>query len=185
MAKKPDNRNRRPRKEPKEFSEELLDLARVTRVVKGGRRLRFRATVAIGNKKGKVSIGTGKSIEVAEAVQKAVSDAKRKLITIDLSDSKSISHEIKIKYKGARLLMMPAKEGIGVKAWGVVRKILALAWVHNIIAKRFGSTTALVNAQATINALRNLEPIKKSKKVKVEAKDQVEVKTEKKEEVKK
>jgi len=167
--KKRNNRWSRPRKEKKEFSEELLDLARVTRVVKGWRRLRFRATVAIGNKKGKVAIWTGKSIEVAEAVQKAVADAKRKLITIDLTDAKSISHEVKIKYKGAKLLIMPANEGIWVKAWWVMRKILDLAGIQNIIAKRFGSTTALVNAQATIKALNMLEPIRKSKKVEVKA----------------
>jgi small subunit ribosomal protein S5 len=144
-------------REPKEYEEELLHLARVTRVVRGGRRLRFRATVAIGNKKGKVGIGTGKSAEVAVAVQKAVACAKRQLINIPLTDSLSVPHEVKVKYKAARLLVMPASEGTGVKAGGVVRKIFELAGIHNILAKRFGSTTALVNAQATMRALLELK----------------------------
>lgn len=150
-------------KQVKEFEEELLDLARVTRVVRGGRRLRFRATVAVGNGKGKVGIGTGKSAEVATAVQKAVAQAKKHFIEVPLTDVSSIPHEIKIKFKAAKIFMMPAFEGTGIKAGGVTRKILELAGVHNIIAKRFGSNAPLVNAQATILALSKIVPQKLKK----------------------
>lgn len=145
------------KKEPKEFDEELLHLARVTRVVKGGRRLRFRATVAIGNRKGKVGIGTGKSAEVAVAVQKAVAKAKKHLKTIPLTENNSIPYDLKLKYKAARIMIMPASEGTGVKAGGVLRKIFDLAGIKNIIAKRFGTTNPLVNAQATMSALISLK----------------------------
>lgn len=157
-------------KEKKEFEEELLDLARVTRVVRGGRRLRFRATVAVGNKKGKVGIGTGKSAEVAVAVQKAVTDAKKRLIQVPLTENNSIPHDITVKFKASRLLFMPASDGTGIKAGGVLRKILDLAGVHNIIAKRFGSTSPLVNAQATIQALSFLKNSTKGKVVAVAVK---------------
>lgn len=143
--------------EKKEYEEELLHIARVTRVVQGGRRLRFRATVAIGNKKGKVGIGTGKSAEVATAVQKAVADAKKNLIQIPLTEVNSIPHNVEVKHKSAKLMIMPASDGTGIKAGGVSRKILDLAGVHNILAKRFGTTTPLVNAQATMIALSKLE----------------------------
>ena len=159
-------------KERKEYEEALLHLARVTRVVRGGRRLRFRATVAVGNKKGKVGIGTGKSIEVAVAVQKAVAQAKKKLINVPLTDNDSIPHEVRLKFKAAKLLMMPASEGTGVKAGGVVRKIFELAGIHNILAKRFGTTTALVNAQATIQALSQLQKSEVSDNKIVETKEE-------------
>ena len=186
MAKKPRSNKGKFMKEKKEFEEELLHLARVTRVVKGGRRLRFRATVAIGNKKGRVGLGTGKSVEVATAVQKAVACAKKNLIDVKLTDEFSVPHQLKVKYKGANLMMMPASDGTGVKAGGVVRKIFELAGIHNIIAKRFGSTTPLVNAQATMMLLERLKD-EKGKKVKAvkEVKEVKEVEVEeKKEEIK-
>lgn len=157
MVKKVRENKKNFKREPKEFQEELLHLARVTRVVKGGRRLRFRATVAVGNRKGKVGIGTGKSAEVATAVQKAVSNAKKHLLEVPITDSSSIPHEVSVKFKSAKLFAMPASDGTGVKAGGVVRKIFDLAGISNIIAKRFGSTTPLVNAQATIMLLANLK----------------------------
>jgi len=170
-------------KEKKEFEEELLHIARVTRVVKGGRRLRFRATVAIGDKKGKVALGVGKSLEVATAVQKAIAKAKKAIIKVPLTESLSIPYEVKIKFKAAKLIMMPASEGTGVKAGGVVRKIFDVAGIHNVIAKRLGSTNPLVNAQATMLALNELialaemnEDKKNQKKIKLEeqAKNKVE-----------
>ncbi|PCI24091.1 30S ribosomal protein S5 [Candidatus Peregrinibacteria bacterium] len=177
MAKKPrDNRSSRKERAPKEFFEELLHIARVTRVVKGGRRLRFKATVAIGDRKGRVAVGVGKSAEVATAVQKAVADAKKNVLTIPLTDNLSVPHEVRVKHKAAKILIMPAGEGTGVKAGGVVRKILDLAGVHNVLSKRFGSTTRLVNAQATMIALAELraKPKKKVKKAEVVVEEVVE-----------
>jgi small subunit ribosomal protein S5 len=150
-----DNKNA-DKREAKEFDEEILELARVTRVVKGGRRLRFRVTVAIGDRKGRVGIGIGKSAEVAASVQKAVAQAKKALITVPLTDISSIPHDVRIKFKAAQIYAFPAVEGTGIKAGGVVRKIFDLAGIKNVIAKRFGTTNPLVNAQATMMILKEL-----------------------------
>lgn len=153
-------KSKKPR-EIKEFDEEVLDIARVTRVVKGGRRLRFRATVIVGNRKGKVGIGTGKSIEVAAAIQKAVAKAKRQLIQVPLTDINSIPHEVKIKFKAAKLLLMPAFDGTGIIAGGALRKIAELAGIKNMLGKSFGTTNKLTCAQATILAFERLRPVQK------------------------
>ena len=149
-------RNRRGRRgegEEKEFQEEVLEVARVTRVVKGGRRLRFRATVVIGNRKGKVGLGTGKSAEVAVAVQKAVAAAKKQLITVPMENG-TIPHELSWKHKAARILLMPARPGTGIIAGGAVRKIADLAGIENILGKTYGTSNPLVNAQAMMEALQ-------------------------------
>lgn len=146
-------RARTREKEEKEFDEEVLDIARVTRVVKGGRRLRFRATVVIGDRKGRVGLGTGKSVEVAVGVQKAVAAAKKRLIRVPMVNG-TIPHEIKYKYKSARILLMPAKLGTGIIAGGALRKISDLAGIQNIIGKSYGTNNKLVNAQAMMNALQ-------------------------------
>lgn len=161
-------KSRRP-KEVKEFDEEVLEIARVTRVVKGGRRLRFRATVIIGNRKGKVGIGTGKSAEVAAAIQKAVAKAKRQIIKVPLTDVNSIPHEVRLKFKASKLLLMPAYEGTGIIAGGAVRKIAELAGIKNMYGKLFGTSNKLTNAKATILALEELRQVEK--KVKKESTD--------------
>lgn len=148
--------------EKKEFEEEVLQIDRVTRVVKGGRRLSFRATVIIGNKKGKVAIGLGKATEVAAAIQKALSQAKKNIVRVPIV-RETIPHEINVKFKSAKLLMMPASKGTGVIAGGATRKILKLAGVHNILSKSFGTNNRLVCAQATIKALQELPNIGNSK----------------------
>lgn len=140
------------RKEQKEFEEEVLNIARVTRVVKGGRRMRFLATVAIGDKKGRVGIGTGKSVEVSVAIRKAVQDAKKNLITVEIVDG-TIPYQKEVKYKSARIRMMPAPKGTGVIAGGAFRKIVTLAGLTDIYAKSLGTNTSLVSAQASIKAL--------------------------------
>lgn len=143
------------KKEVKEFEEEVIQIDRVTRVVKGGRRLRFRATVAIGDRKGKVAIGIGKSSEVAGAIQKAVAKAKKHLIKIPIIQG-TIPHHVKTKFKSARLLMMPASPGTGVIAGGAVRKILDLAGVHNVLSKSFGSSNRVNSSKVAIKALSEL-----------------------------
>lgn len=145
-------RSRRKEKEEKEFEEEVIDIARVTRVVKGGRRLRFRATVVIGDKKGRVGIGTGKSIEVATAIKKAVSDAKKSLIDVRTING-TIPHDKYVKYKSAEILIMPAPSGTGVIAGGSFRKVAMLAGITDIFAKMHGTNNPLVAAQASIKAL--------------------------------
>lgn len=151
------NRRRAPR-EPKEFEEEVIQIDRVTRVVKGGRRLRFRATVVVGNKKGKVGLGVGKSTEVQGAIQKAISQAKKSLITVPMA-GQTIPHRIKLKYKSAHLLLMPACPGTGIIAGGPLRKILELSGVEDVLSKSLGNNNKLTNSQAAIRALGQLQEI--------------------------
>lgn len=149
-------KGRERRNEPKEFAESTLSIDRVTRVVKGGRRMRFRAVVVVGDRKGKVGLGTGKSGEVQGAVQKATRDAKRNMVRIPLRQS-TIPHEVNIKHKSARLRILPAAPGTGIIAGGAARVILDLAGVKDVLSKRFGTKNKLVNAQATIEALKRLK----------------------------
>lgn len=162
----PDRQNKRGdrkgdrggRREPSEFAETTLSLDRVTRVVKGGRRMRFRAVVVVGNRKGKVGIGTGKANEVQIAVQKATKAAKRAMIRVPLIKG-TIPHEVDIKFKAAKLRLMPASEGTGIIAGGALRVICDHAGIRNVLSKRFGTGNTLVNAQATFKALEKLKQV--------------------------
>lgn len=158
MAKPQGGHKGRAPREQKEFEEEVIQIDRVTRVVKGGRRLRFRATVVIGNKKGKVGIGVGKSSEVTGAIQKAISQAKKSLIRVPMV-GQTIPHRIKVKYKSARLLLMPACPGTGIIAGGPARKIIELSGIEDILSKSLGNNNKLTNSQATIRALSALQEI--------------------------
>lgn len=153
------NRRDGRRREPSEFSEETLALDRVTRVVKGGRRMRFRATVIVGNKKGKVGMGMGKANEVQIAVQKASKAAKRHMIRVPIVKG-TIPHAVDVKFKAAKIRLMPAVAGTGIIAGGALRVILEHAGVRDILSKRFGTGNKLVNAQATFKALKSLRPPK-------------------------
>lgn len=158
MMKQQQHKGRAPIKEAKEFDEEVIQIDRVTRVVKGGRRLRFRATVVIGNKKGKVGVGIGKSTEVQGAISKAIAQAKKNLITVPMAGN-TIPHRIYVKFKSARILMMPACPGTGIKAGGSLRKVAELAGIKDIMSKSLGTTNRLTNSQAAIKALSLLKPI--------------------------
>ncbi len=142
-------------KKPKEYQEAVIQIDRVTRVVKGGRRLRFRATVCIGNQKGKVGVGLGKSKEVTGAIQKAVARAKKNMITIKL-DQSTIAHEIQAKFKSANVLIKPASQGTGLIAGGAVRTVLELAGIKNVLTKSLGSNNKINTTRATIEALKTL-----------------------------
>lgn len=178
MVKKERKNNKPYVKEKKEFQEEVLEIRRVTRVVKGGRRLRFRATMVIGDKKGRVGIGLGKSNEVAGAIQKAIARAKRKMITLPIQNG-SIPHSIKVKFKSAQLLLMPASPGTGLIVGGAARKVVELAGVTDIMGKSFGTTNKVSNAKATMKALSLLRENKHIKEVVKETKieDKPQVKT--------
>lgn len=141
--------------EKKEFEESILQIDRVTRVVKGGRRMRFRVTVIIGNRKGKVGMGIGKSGEVATSVQKAVTQAKKNLVTIPIVNE-TIPHEVRMKVKSSQFLMMPAVPGTGIIAGGAMRKIADLSGIKNLLAKSFGTNNKILNAQGTMKALLSL-----------------------------
>ena len=151
-------------KEAKEFDEEVLQIDRVTRVVKGGRRLRFRCLVAIGDRKGRVGIGIGKATEVVNGIKKAVAKAKNSLITVVINKNDSIPHPVQVKYKSAKMFIMPAAPGTGVIAGGALRKILSLAGVKNVLSKNHGSTNKVITAQAAIIALTTLRPLKEHAK---------------------
>ncbi len=170
MAKKNARKADRHTKEQKEFEEEVLQIDRVTRVVKGGRRLRFRATVAIGDKKGRVGVGVGKASEVVIGIQKAVSKAKASLINVPITKGDTIPHAVRVKYKAAEMMVMPASPGTGVIAGGSLRKVLHLAGIKNVLSKNIGSRNTLVTAQAAIKALKELRPVKESQAKKFEEK---------------
>ena len=170
MGKKNLHKAKGHQKEQKEFEEEVLQIDRVTRVVKGGRRLRFRATVAIGDKKGRVGIGIGKASEVVSSIKKAVTRAKKDLIKVPITSGDTIPHEVKIKYKASRLIIIPASPGTGVIAGGSLRKILNLAGIKNVLSKNIGSRNPLVTAQASIKALQALRPLRGYEKAKADAK---------------
>lgn len=157
------DRQRKDRRstEPKEFAETTLSIDRVTRVVKGGRRMRFRATVIIGNRKGKVGLGLGKANEVQAAVQKAVKDARRHMVRVPLTKG-TIPHEVQVKYKAATIRLIPAMEGTGIIAGGALRVVLEHAGVKNVLSKRFGTRNKLVNAQASMLALKKIAITRKN-----------------------
>ncbi|MAE68444.1 MAG: 30S ribosomal protein S5 [Candidatus Peribacteraceae bacterium] len=154
---RPDRKKKgdRRKREPSEFEETTLSVDRVTRVVAGGRRLRFRAVVVVGDKKGRVGLGTGKANEVQAAVQKATAVAKRNMIKIPVEDG-SIPHEIDHKFKAARIRLIPAREGTGIIAGGALRVVLEHAGIRNVLSKRYGTNNKLVNAQCTMKALMRI-----------------------------
>lgn len=143
-----------------EFKEKLLDLRRVTRVVKGGKRMRFRATIVIGDEKGRVGIGVAKGADVADAIAKAKRVAKKNLMEIPVKD-RTIIHEVEAKYSAARVRLKPASKGHGLKAGGAARIILSLAGIKDATAKTLGRTTnKLTNAYATLEALKKMKTTK-------------------------
>ncbi len=146
--------DRKGQKRDSEWEEEVLAIDRVTRVVAGGRRLRFRASVVIGNKNGKVGLGVGKANEVVIAIDKAIRQAKKNLILVKTIKD-TIPHAVSHKYKSAKLLLMPASEGTGIIAGGAIRKVIELAGIKNILSKSLGSSNKIALARATLEALEN------------------------------
>jgi len=157
MAKEQERRRRNPEQVPeeKQFDERTLDIDRVARVVKGGRRFRFRALVVVGDKKNRVGIGSAKGADVTAAVSKATEVAKKNFITVNLYKG-TLPHEVTGKVSGANILLMPASAGTGLIAGGVVRTILDVAGVKNALSKSLGSSNKTNTAYATIEALNKL-----------------------------
>lgn len=163
MAENNNPRSRAPRRrdqapaEPKQFEELVINIDRVSRVVKGGRRFRFKALVVIGDRKNKVGVGVAKSTDVQGAIAKATDVAKKNLITIPVVNG-TIPHENEVKYTGAQVMLKPAAPGTGIIAGGVVRSIIGVTGIHNLLSKSLGSTNKVNIAYATIEALRGLVP---------------------------
>jgi small subunit ribosomal protein S5 len=143
------------RSEDGEFKEKVIQIRRVTKVVKGGKKLSFRAVVVVGNGAGQVGLGIGKSNEVIGAIQKGVTEAKKSLITVPLF-KKTIPHPVNGRVGASKVILRPASEGTGVIAGGAVRSVLELAGVENILSKSQGSNSPLNVARATIDGLAEL-----------------------------
>jgi small subunit ribosomal protein S5 len=140
-----------------DWQERIVQVRRVTKVVKGGKKLSFRAILIIGNEKGQVGVGVGKASDVIGAVKKAVTDSKKHLVNVPVTKNNSIPHIITGQSGAARVIIRPSAPGSGVIAGGAVRTILELAGVKNILAKQLGSSSPLNNARAATNALLKLK----------------------------
>lgn len=156
-----DDRGPRER-EDKEFNQVTLDLARVTRVTKGGKRMRFRATVIVGDGKGRVGFAASKGVDVQASVMKAANKAKKHLITIPMSNE-TIPHAVRAKTGAGDVMIMPAPKGSGIIAGGPVRVVLQLAGVPNASSKIMGSKNKINTVRATIAALKMLKPARVKK----------------------
>lgn len=149
---------RRRERQPKLYDEEVITISRVTKVTKGGRHFRFSAVVAVGDRKGKVGIGSGKANEVPDAIKKAVQAATKNIVNVSVVND-TIPHEA-IGVRGAsKVMLKPASKGTGVKAGGPVRSVLELAGIKNILSKSLGSNTKVNMAYATLEALKSQRTI--------------------------
>ena len=153
-TKKNPRRNNRSRE--KQLVERLVQISRVSKVTKGGKKLSFRAIVVIGDENGKVGVGVAKADDVINAFKKAKTDGQKNLITVPLTKTLSIPHNVSGRFGACKIIMRPSIEGSGVIAGGAVRTVLEVAGVKNVIAKQLGSNNLLNNARAAINALENL-----------------------------
>jgi len=163
----------RPTRPTSPYKDKLLDLRRVARVVKGGKRMSFRATVVIGTGHGQVGVGLGKGLDAPAAIGKAKNRAIKNIFSVPLING-TIPHEVEAKFSAARIRLKPAKPGHGLKAGGAIRTVLLLAGIKNITAKALGRTpNKLTNALAAINALKDIkkQPVKEQAMEKQESED--------------
>ncbi len=155
--------------EPREFDQRTLDLARVTRVTKGGKRMRFRACVVIGDHKGRVGYGVAKGLDVQASVGKAGRKAQKQLIRVPIVNG-TIPHSIKAKFGAAAVMLKPAPKGTGIKAGGATRVVLELSGVQNVVAKTLGSNNKINNVCATMAALSGLTAVvRENRRVKADS----------------
>jgi small subunit ribosomal protein S5 len=159
QGRKPGRRPGRGDSGRKEFEQKTIEIARVTRVVAGGKRMRFRALVVIGDKKGRVGVGLRKGVDVSEAMNKAVNSAKKTMVSVPLVND-TIPHEIKLKYKSSVVFLKPAKPGTGIIAGGAIRAVLDMVGVKNVLSKMLGSSNKINNVMATYLALTKMKPSK-------------------------
>nr|WGH13791.1 ribosomal protein S5 [Lophurella pseudocorticata] len=159
--KKKNNKN----KEENNWEEKVVQVKRVTKVVKGGKKLSFRAVLIIGNENGQIGVGVGKASDVIGAVKKGVADAKKHIVNIPLTKYYSIPHPINGTSGAAKIMLRPSATGSGVIAGGSARTVLELAGIKNILAKQLGSNNTLNNARAVLNALNNLRTFQETAKI--------------------
>lgn len=151
-----DQRGQAPREE-KLYEEQVINIDRVSRVVKGGRRFRFKALVVVGDRKTKVGVGVSKGADVQTAIAKATEVAKKNMIEVPVVNT-TIPHDAEVKVSGARVLLKPAAPGTGIIAGGVVRTIIGVTGINNMLSKSLGSSNKVNIAYATIDALKSLVP---------------------------
>lgn len=149
---------RKPRREQKEFDEQVIAINRVTKVVKGGRNFRFAALVVVGDHKGRVGIGTGKAKEVPDAIRKAAENARKNVFRVPLEGT-TIPHDVTGRYGAGAVFMRPAAEGTGISAGGAARAVLELAGINDVLTKCLGSRTKINVVRATVDGLKNLRTI--------------------------
>ncbi len=149
---------RKPRREQKEFDEQVIAINRVTKVVKGGRNFRFAALVVVGDHKGRVGIGTGKAKEVPDAIRKAAENARKNVFRVPLEGT-TIPHDVTGRYGAGAVFMRPAGEGTGISAGGAARAVLELAGINDILTKCLGSRTKINVVRATVDGLKSLRTI--------------------------
>lgn len=150
-------------REERDFEQRIIEISRVTRVMAGGKRMSFRACVALGDMKGRVAYGVAKGSDVQIAIEKAVRKGQKKFINVPLVND-TISHEVRAKFGAARIMLKPAPQGSGVKAGGVMRTVLELAGVQNVVGKMMGSKNKINNVHVTIGALESLKVHESTKK---------------------
>lgn len=155
------NEKRQPRqaRQPKLYDEEVISIGRVTKVTKGGRHFRFSAVVVVGDRKGKVGLGTGKSNEVPDAIKKASQAAAKNMVKVSIVEDRTIPHEATGVCGASKVMLRPAAKGTGVKAGGPVRSVLEMAGVKDILSKSLGSSTKVNMAYATLEALKSQKTI--------------------------
>lgn len=161
----------RTKEKDSEWQERVVQIRRVTKVVKGGKKLSFRAIVVVGNERGQVGVGVGKAADVIGAVKKGVADGRKNVIEVPMTKSYSIPHLVQGKGSGAKVLIRPAAPGTGVIAGGAVRTVLELAGIRNILAKQLGSGNKLNNARAAVdalNSLRTLSEVSREREISIE-----------------
>ncbi len=156
---KTNDKHAQRQRQPKLYEEEVISIGRVTKVTKGGRHFRFSAVVVVGDKKGKVGLGTGKSNEVPDAIKKASQAAAKNVVKVSIVDERTIPHEAIGVCGASRVMLKPANKGTGVKAGGPVRSVLEMAGVKDILSKSLGSSTKVNMAYATLEALKSQRTI--------------------------
>lgn len=156
MEKRRKSSNRDGERERSEFDQKVVEVKRVTRVVAGGKRMRFRALVVIGDRKGRVGMGLKKGSDVSESVNKAVNAAKKNMVSLPLVNG-TIPHVLNVKYKSSSLMLKPAKPGTGVIAGGAVRQVFDLSGVKNVVCKMLGSNNKVNNVKAVFSAFKKMK----------------------------